>query len=153
MPSWSARTIPVAAIAALISIPSAHALTPEEIVNYRGADRQQMLLDGARKEGQVVLYSALIVNQMLRPLAAGFMKKYPFLKMSHWRADSEELIPKISAEVRANRVMADLFEGSGGGEIAVEAGLTQPFSTPVLDAYPKMYLDPKGHLAPTRLSY
>ena len=41
---------------------SAHALTPEEIVNYRGTDRQQVLLDGARKEGQLVLYSALIVN-------------------------------------------------------------------------------------------
>src|SRR5207249_5155038 len=27
------------------------------------------------------------------------------------------------------------------------------FSTSVLDAYPKMYVDPKGHLAPTRLSY
>ena len=76
----------------------AHALTPEEIVNYRGADRQQILVDGARKEGQVVLYSALIVNQMLRPLAAGFMKKYPFLKMTYHRQDSEELLLKLSAE-------------------------------------------------------
>jgi ABC-type Fe3+ transport system substrate-binding protein len=142
-----------AALAMSFCVGPARALSNEEIFNYRGPDREQVLIEGARKEGQVVLYSALIVNQMLRPLTAGFMKKYPFLKMSYWRADSEELIPKISAEVRANRVMADLFEGSGGGEIAVEAGLTQPFSTPVLDAYPKMYLDPKGHLAPTRLSY
>jgi len=96
---------------------SAHALTPEEIVNYRGTDRQQVLLDGARKEGQVVLYSALIVNQMLRPLAAGFMKKYPFIKMTYYRADSEELLAKLSAETRANNVVADVFEGSGGGEI------------------------------------
>ncbi len=124
-----------------------------DIVNYRGADREQKLIEGARKEGQVVLYSALIVNQMLRPLAAGFMKKYPFLKMTYYRADSEELLAKLSAETRANNVVADIFEGSGGGEIAVEAGFTQPFYTPVLDAYPKMYLDPKGHLAPTRLSY
>src|SRR5437764_6505900 len=115
----------------IATAPYAHALTPEEIVNYRGADRQQVLVDGARKEGQVVLYSALIVNQMLRPLAAGFMRKYPFLKMTYWRADSEELVPKISAEVRADRVIADVFEGSGGGEIADEAGLTAPFSTPV----------------------
>src|SRR5262249_33718317 len=109
--------------------------------------------DGAKKEGQVVLYSALIVNQMLRPLAAGFMKKYPFIKMTYYRADSEELLVKLSAEMRSNNVVADLFEGSGGGEIAVAAGLTQPFYTPVLEAYPKMYLDPKGNLAPTRLSY
>ncbi len=108
------------------SAASAHALTPEEIVNYRGADREQVLIDGAKKEGQVVLYSALIVNQMLRPLTAGFMKKYPFIKMTYYRADSEELLPKLSAETRANNVVADVFEGSGGGEIAVEAGLTQP---------------------------
>ena len=56
----------------IAAAPSAHALTAEEIVNYRGADRQQVLIYGAKKEGQVVLYSALIVNQMLRPLAAGF---------------------------------------------------------------------------------
>jgi ABC-type Fe3+ transport system substrate-binding protein len=46
-----------------------------------------------------------------------------------------------------------VFEGSGGGEIAVEAGFTQAFQTPVLDDIPKIYLDPKGNLAPTRLSY
>ena len=131
----------------------AAALTPQEIFNYRGADREQMLIEGAKKEGQVVLYSALIVNQMLRPLTAGFTKKYPFVKMTYWRADSEELLPKLSAEMRADNVVADLFEGTGGGEIAVEAGFTQPFYSPELADYPKMYLDPKGHLAPTRLSY
>jgi iron(III) transport system substrate-binding protein len=150
---WRARTIAIATIAIVAGAPSAHALTPEEIVNYRGADRQQVLIDGARKEGQVVLYSALIVNQMLRPLAAGFMKKYPFIKMTYYRADSEELLAKLSAETRANNVVADVFEGSGGGEIAVEAGFTQPFYSPELDSYTRMYLDPKGHLASTRLSY
>src|SRR5215470_11831273 len=149
----SIRTIALAAIATIAITPSALALTPEEIVNYRGADRQQVLVEGARKEGQVVLYSALIVNQMLRPLAAGFMKKYPFLKMTYYRADSEEILGKLSAEMRSGNPVADVFEGSGGGEIAVEAGFTQPFHTPVLDAYPKAYLDPKGNLAPTRLSY
>jgi iron(III) transport system substrate-binding protein len=142
-----------AVAAAFLAASPASALTPEEILNYKGPDRERVLVDGAKKEGQVVLYSALIVNQMLRPLTEGFTKKYPFLKMTYWRADSEELIPKIAAESRANNPVADLFEGSGGGEVAVEAGLTQPFFTPVLSDYPKMYLDPKGQLAPTRLSY
>ncbi|MEA2904491.1 MAG: iron(III) transport system substrate-binding protein [Alphaproteobacteria bacterium] len=150
----SARTaIFLVALATLACAGTAGALTPEEIVNYRGADREQVLIEGAKKEGQVVLYSGLIVNQMLRPLSAGFMKKYPFLKMTYHRQDSEELLLKLSAESRSNNMIADVFEGSGGGEIAVEAGLTQPFYTPALDPYPKMYLDPKRHLAPTRLSY
>src|SRR5215470_15473111 len=153
MMQMSIRTIALATITVIASTPSAQALTPEEIVNYRGADRQQVLIEGAKKEGQVVLYSALIVNQMLRPLAAGFMKKYAFIKMTYYRADSEELLAKLSAETRANNVVADVFEGSGGGEIAVEAGFTQAFYSPELERYPKIYLDPKRHLAPTRLSY
>jgi iron(III) transport system substrate-binding protein len=140
-------------LAVLLHAAPATALTNEEIFNYRGPDREQKLIEGAKQEGQVVLYSGLIVNQMLRPLTAGFMKKYPFVKMTYWRADSEELLPKLSAEARANSNVGDLFEGSGGGEIAVEAGLTLPFYSPELANYPKIYLDPKGHLAPTRLSY
>jgi iron(III) transport system substrate-binding protein len=139
--------------AALLAAAPARALTNQEIFNLNGPDREQKLIEGARKEGQVVLYSGMIVNQMLRPLTEGFMKKYPFIKMTYWRADSEELLPKISAEVRANNIVADLFEGSGGGELAVEAGLTQAFFSPMLADYPKAYLDPKGNLAPTRLSY
>jgi iron(III) transport system substrate-binding protein len=148
-----ARGATVAMSVALICAGPACALTANEIVNYRGPDREQKLIEGAAKEGQVVLYSAMIVNQMLRPLTAAFLKKYPFVKMTYWRADSEELLPKISAEARAGNVVADLFEGSGGGEVAVEAGLTQPFYSPILAEYPDAYRDPNGNLAPTRLSY
>ena len=73
----------------------------QEILLSRAPDRQQMILDGARKEGQVVLYSAAIVNQALRPLAEAFMKNYPFVKMTFWRGDTEEIVAKLSAEARA----------------------------------------------------
>jgi len=159
--AWLARNVgatgrmsPVlAALVVLICAGPACALGANDIVNYRGPDREQKLVEGAAKEGQVVLYSAMIVNQMLRPLAAAFAKKYPFVKMTYLRADSEELLPRISAEARAGNVVADLFEGSGGGEVAVAAGLTQPFYSPVLAEYPDAYRDPNGNLAPTRLSY
>jgi len=151
IPCGQPGAIAIAIVALLIGATSSHAQT--DIMHYRGVDREQKLIDGARKEGQVILYSALIVNQMLRPLSAGFMKKYPFIKMTYYRADSEELLAKLSAEARANNMVADIFEGSGGGEIAVEAGFTQSFETPALDTYPRMYIDPKRHLAPTRLSY
>src|SRR5262249_55762237 len=96
-----AALLALATAATIITFEPARALTPEEALNYRGPDREQKLIEGARQEGQVVLYSALIVNQMLRPLAAGFMKKYPFLKMSYYRADSEEILQKLSAEMRS----------------------------------------------------
>src|SRR3954464_7130379 len=109
---------------------SASAQSADDILRYKGPDREQQLIEGAKKEGQVVLYSAAIVNQALRPMAEAFMKKYPFVKVTYWRADTEEIISKLSAEVRAKNVVADLVEGTGVGELAVESGLTVPFSTP-----------------------
>ena len=35
---------------------------------YRGPDREQRLLEGARKEGQVTVYSSMIADQALRPI-------------------------------------------------------------------------------------
>jgi ABC-type Fe3+ transport system substrate-binding protein len=148
-----AGTAVAVGLAALVGAGPARALTASEIADYRGPDREQKLIEGASREGQVVLYSAMIVNQMLRPLTAAFTKKYPAVKMTYWRADSEELLPRLSAEARAGNVVADLFEGSGGGEVAVAAGLTQPFYSPVLADFPQAYRDPTGNLAPTRLSY
>ena len=76
----------------------AQSAAAQDILNYNGSDRQQKLIEGARKEGQVAFYSAMIVNQALRPLTDRFGKKYPFIKMTHWRADSEDIAQKVSAE-------------------------------------------------------
>src|ERR1700704_617233 len=114
----------VLVLAAIMLARTAPAQTPADILLYNGPDREQKLIEGAKKEGQVVIYSALIVNQAMRPIAEKFGKKYPFIKMTYWRADSEDIATKLSAEVRANNVVADVFEGTGVGEQAVQAGLT-----------------------------
>jgi ABC-type Fe3+ transport system substrate-binding protein len=123
------------------------------ILHYKGADREQKLIDGAKKEGQVVIYAAMIVNQALRPIAQQFQKKYPFVKLTYWRAPSEEIVQKVSAEVRANNVVADVIEGTGVGELAQSAGIVQTYDTPVVDHYPEKYRDPEHLWTPTRLSY
>jgi iron(III) transport system substrate-binding protein len=136
-----------------IGAPQAYAQSASEILNYLGPDRDQKLVEGAKKEGQVVFYSAMIVNQALRPIADGFMKKYPFVKMSFWRGDTEEIIAKLTAEQRANNLVGDLIEGTGIGELAIEGNLVQPYQTPVSEQYPKEYRDPRHLWTATRLSY
>jgi ABC-type Fe3+ transport system substrate-binding protein len=125
----------------------------QEILLSRAPNREQMILDGARREGQVVLYSAAIVNQALRPLAEAFMKTYPFVKMTFWRGDSEEIIAKLSAEARASNIVADVVESTGMAEVAVSAGLTQPYYTPMVEAMPERYRDPRSHWTTMRISY
>ncbi len=142
-----------AVIVALATVLCAGSASAQDIFKYNGPDREQKLIEGAKKEGQVVFYSAMIVNQALRPLTAKFGKKYPFIKMTYWRAPSEEIAQKVSAEVRAGNVVGDVLEGTGVGELAVNAGLLVPYTTPVMKAYPALYSDSDNMWTPTRLSY
>jgi iron(III) transport system substrate-binding protein len=125
----------------------------QDILLSQAPDREQMILDGARKEGRVVLYSAMIVNQALRPLADAFMKKFPFVTLTYWRGDTEEIVDKLSAEERANNVVADVIEGTGVGDLAVGAGLTAPYYTPMVEALPERYRDLQNRWTYTRISY
>ncbi len=89
----------------------ASAQTSDSILTYKGPDREQKLIEGAKKEGAVVFYSGMIVNQALRPVAAAFQKKYPFINMTFWRGDSEDIVTKVSAEMRAHNPQGDVIEG------------------------------------------
>ena len=124
-----------------------------DILTYKGADREQRLIEGATREKEVVYYSAMIVNQALRPLSAAFQKKYPFLKMSYWRGDSEDIFAKLTAEMRAGRLVADIVEGTGVGELVVKGALAQPVWSPSLADIPEPRRDPNGLWVPTRMSY
>jgi iron(III) transport system substrate-binding protein len=149
--------LPIAgiAVACVMSLGAmeAKALSTKEILNYKGPDRQKMLLKGARKEGKLVIYSSLIVNQMLRPLTEGFKKKYPFLNVKYWRGSSGKTFRKVTAEMRAKSLVADVIEGSGITGRIVKAKIGQPFYSPELAAYPKKYRDPNNVWATTRFRY
>jgi ABC-type Fe3+ transport system substrate-binding protein len=149
----SAGAAIVSAGAAFFWPGAALAQSPQDILLYSGPDREQRLIEGAKKEGQVVIYAALIVNQAMRPIAEGFGKKYPFIKLGTWRADSEDIVQKAAAEVRANNIVADLIEGTGAGEEAVEANIVQPYYSPAVAGFAEAYRNPAGLWAPTRLSY
>jgi len=122
-------------------------------VTYRGTDREQRLVDGARKEGQVTVYSSMIVDQALRPLIDAFQTKYPFIKAQYVRDDPPQQLQKIMAESRAGRMVADVLE-STGLEVPIRAAdIDQPFWSPQIDAYDPGLLDPDNFWAPMRTSY
>ena len=82
-------------------------LTPSR--NADGADAA--LIEAAKKEGKVVWYTTLIVNQAIRPLKAAFEKKYPGIELQYARADETPTAAKILEEGVAGRVQADIFDG------------------------------------------
>ena len=120
---------------------------------YRGTDREQRLVEGARKEGQVTVYSSMIVDQALRPLIDAFQTKYPFIKAQYVRDDPPQQLQKIMAESRAGRMVADVLE-STGLEVPIRAAdIDQPFWSPQTEAYDPGLRDPDNYWAPTRTSY
>jgi iron(III) transport system substrate-binding protein len=154
---WN-RRITRAAIGLLAGVTCAapvavSAATVQEILTYRGADRQAMLEAGAKKEGSLNLYSALTINQALRPLAEGFRKKYPYLKVEFWRAESRKIAQKSLAEIRAKTMVGDVLEGSGLAEIMVKAKAIEKFHTPAIDAIAPEYRDKESQWVPSRFSY
>jgi ABC-type Fe3+ transport system substrate-binding protein len=152
-PALATRISAAFFMACLLSTAASAQSPDESILTYKGQDRTEKLIEGAKREGELTYYSAMIVNQALRPLTAAFQKKYPFIKMASWRADSEEIETKLSAEMRANNLVGDAIEGTGIGELAVRAGLAQPIWSPQLAGIPEKMRDPRALWVPTRMSY
>ena len=85
-------------------------LSLAELVLYKGKDRSQLLLEGAKKEGQVTFYTSN--TWMAGAVSQEFGKKYPFIKTNVWRSDSKELLKRLTDEMAAGRFIADVVETS-----------------------------------------
>jgi iron(III) transport system substrate-binding protein len=94
------------------------------------------LIEAAKKEGQVVWYTTLIVNQIVRPLKDAFEKKYPGVTLQYARADDLATSVKILAEAQAGRIQADIFDGLDNMLPLQEAGVLAPFTVPNVADYP-----------------
>src|SRR3954451_5011554 len=78
--------------------PQAAAPTLSEIASYEGPDREKRLIEGAKKEGDLMFYSSIPVED-IAALTAAFDKKYG-VKVKVWRADSEGLLQRIVNEAK-----------------------------------------------------
>jgi ABC-type Fe3+ transport system substrate-binding protein len=147
------RALTLGLLAALMAAMPAFAAPAPDIATYKGADREQRILAGAKREGKVVFYSGMIENQALRPMADAFKKKYPFVTVEYWRGDSRGLVQKALTERRAGRVIGDILESTGGAEALIRAGAVAPFASSSAAGFPKNYLDPNGMWVASRLDY
>jgi len=84
--------------------------TLSDIAAYEGPDREKRLIEGAKKEGELMFYSSIPVED-IAALTAAFDKKYG-VKVKVWRADSEGLLQRIVNEAKARRFEVDVMAGS-----------------------------------------
>lgn len=104
----------------------------------------QATIDAARKEGVVVWYSGMIVNQIVRPIAEGFEKKYPGIKVQASRLSSSDAALKIINEARAGKPQADIFDGSALVYRLQAADTVQEYLVPGAASFPPGSRDAKG---------
>ncbi|MDB5776848.1 MAG: fbpA 2 [Herbaspirillum sp.] len=140
-----------------IGVSSANAVplqpTPamQKMAAYTGADRQQQLLDGAKKEGQILIYTSAPVDDM-RVITDAFTKKYG-IKVITWRSSSENVLQRSVSEANAKHFDMDVIETNGPEMEALHReGLLQKVNSPYLaDLIPQAIL-PHGEWVGTRLN-
>jgi len=109
--------------------------TLSELVAYTGADREQILVAGAKAEGKVSWYTSL-AGSSYKELAQGFENKYG-VKCEVYRAASNELQARISAEAKARQYIADTIETTLPLLKSLrEDGLLAVYTSPHLLKYP-----------------
>jgi iron(III) transport system substrate-binding protein len=109
--------------------------TLDELVAYSGADRHQILVDGAKAEGKVVWYTSL--SGVYRELVDAFKKRYPDIAVEVYRAGSTDLGPRLLNEAQAGRYVADALESTPGLLMLLrERNLLKAYTSPELARYP-----------------
>lgn len=96
------------------SMAPVHAQAPADsskIALLQGADRQQRLTEGAKKEGELTFYTSAPVDDMA-VLTEAFEKKYG-VKVKLWRAGSEKVLQRAVTEARAGRFDVDIIDTNG----------------------------------------
>ncbi len=121
---------------------SAKPTTLAELATYRSADREQILLEGARQEGTLTWYTSL-AGTVVQDLARGFEEKYSGIKVQEFRANTEDVITRISEEYQTRRYNVDVLEiNQDGYKLLLERNLLVPYWSPHLDSYPENAKEP-----------
>jgi iron(III) transport system substrate-binding protein len=109
--------------------------TASDLARYLGADRERLLLEGAKKEGKVVWYTSLTIY---KEIAKAFESKYPGVTVEPYRAAATNLATKILAESQTKRYIADAIETTPGALMLLRDNkLLLPYASPHLGDYPE----------------
>lgn len=149
------RHILAAIVAATLAAPALAQVkanaTAADVANYSGADRTQKLIEGAKKEGELSIYTSAQTDDM-GALAKAFEAKYG-IKVSIWRASSEKVLQRAVQEARANRAAMDVAETNGPElESMHREKILQAVKSPHLKDLIEQAIRPHGEWVGTRLN-
>ena len=105
------RPIALFTILAVLALPG-FAQSPEVMAaaKLQGEARTKALVEGAKREGEVMVYHST-QSEDLRPVFEAFTRKYG-VKVREWRSSSENVVQRVVSETRAGRHDVDLIENN-----------------------------------------
>jgi iron(III) transport system substrate-binding protein len=99
---------------------------PSSLATYEGADRLSRIIDAARREGELTIYTST-PGEDFKVLTDAFERRYG-IRTKVWRASSEKVLQRGVSEARAGRFDVDVFETNGP---ELEALMREKLLTPV----------------------
>src|SRR5262245_19658485 len=144
-------------LAATLALPMFAAAQPapgphRQLYMYQGADRDQRIVEGAKKEKQVTVYTSLNLKDSV-PITQAFEKKYG-VKVELWRSSSEKVLQRAVTEARAGRYAVDAFELNGPEmEALYREGLLDEFYSPHFKSLPPAAFPKHRHYAADRFNF
>jgi len=108
------------------------------------SERQQRLLEGAKNEGEAVVYANMDVAAM-KPLIEGFMKRYSGLKANSVHFSGASIITRIDSESRAGKPLSDVVLSGQLGVLAlIEKRVAARYRSPERVFYRDGFKDKEG---------
>src|SRR5919197_1068770 len=145
----------LSALALAVLVPTALAESPpknDKVFRYRGPDREAQLVEKAKREGTVVLYTSLAPTES-RPLADAFENKYG-VKVELWRALSDKVVQRVISEAQGGRHAVDVIETNGPEmEMLAREKLLADFHSPYLADLPAAAIPPHRTWFPDRMNF
>src|SRR5262249_16305549 len=77
-------------------------MTIAELVTYNGADRENILYNGAKTEGKITWYTSL-AGESYKGMVKAFETKYPGVKVEAYRVSGSDIMVRMMEEPKANR--------------------------------------------------
>jgi len=125
------------------------------LTSFQGAwgqsEHTAKLIEGAKKEGEVIVYGTMSL-EAVNLLNARFREKYPFLDVKLNRLGSGKFVPRVLAEVRANKYLADILQtNSLSLHFLKKDGFMTNYLSPEDRFYPKQFKD-QGYWTTTNMN-
>ena len=135
----------ISALSLALTFSPIHAQTAGEVLkayeSSKKPERKTRLVEGAKKEGRLVVYGTLGVDAA-RPMLEKFRQAHPYISIGHYRSGSTGIYNRVVNEGRAGKHEVDIIELSAGPVAdLIRGGFVDPYRSPETDAVRPEFID------------